>query len=492
MKKRSTKSCFSHYGVFALLLALLLSACGGGGSQARQSTTPDAPANIAVNIGDSALSLGWSPPVNDGGSAISDYSIEVTPPIPAGDILQSGTHALLRNLSNGTNYQVRVRASNSLGTGPWSAAFSAQPQAVVSANYRVLSISGDNSPSGVYDPSVLKGSNGTLWLAYSSVDYHRDGNNNLVQDVGIRIARSTDGGVSFSQVAVVATPTTATVTGPLVTEICGAGATSCSGRWSHEVSWLIEDPGDPDPARRFKLFAHKYFLYPPGATNGGNRTIYPLGAIAMWTAAAPDGVWSAEIPLLGWPLTPPELSPVIQDVTLLHSDLVSCMLVSEGSARVNNGLIDFAFACPYDDVGTITQKIVLLRSRDHAASFEYVGTPLSPADAPPGVDYFSAPSLIASPDPAPVLLATPVVSGLYAGSIAFPVTDEVTGSLFHVGGLAAGMLYAPVAATGHVGGASSYDPALGSRGILQSDAILAADPVDTQFRIISTGALRRN
>lgn len=135
------------------------------------------------------------------------------------------------------------------------------------------------------------------------------------------------------------------------------------------------------------------------------------------------------------------------------------------------------------------QKIIFLRSTNNASIFEYVSTLLTPADAPTGVEFFSAPSLIAMEDAAPILLATPVVSGVYAGSMAFAFSDDNLLALFRESGQASVLLFVPVQAAGHFGGASSY--ARGSRlnGVFQSDATIAATLVDTQFTIIATQAM---
>ncbi|MGB5472326.1 MAG: fibronectin type III domain-containing protein [Gammaproteobacteria bacterium] len=473
----------------AILAQTLLSACGGGGSGV---APPGVPLGVTVNPGDGALSLGWKPPASNGGAAIQAYSVELTPAVPPADVTATGTVALVRNLTNGIGYQVSVRASNAAGTGPASTPVTVQPAAAVNSGYTPITIQGDNSPSGIYDPSILRANNGVLWLSYSSVDYHNNGSGQLVQDVGTRIARSNDNGNTFSHVATIATPTPATVT-DTDPALSACGAPTCTGRWVYETSWLIEDSTDPDPNRRFKLFAHKYFLYPPGTTN---RTLYHLGVIVMWTAAAPDGAWSIETPLIGWNLSPPELTPLHVVNAALHPDLGECLLVAEGSATVRASVIDFVFACPFIDTtagNAVRQKIVRLRSTDHLSTLDYVTTLLEADDAAPygGAGHFSAPALIVREDNAPLLLVTPVVNNVYAGSLVFPFADDGSAGVFRTGGLPETILFAPVAGAGHIGGASTYDGSLGAQGILQSDATLGATLLDTRFDIVATHAMQR-
>jgi hypothetical protein len=261
------------------------------------------------------------------------------------------------------------------------------------------------------------------------------------------------------------------------------GLLTCQGRWVYETSWLIDDSTDPNPARRYKLFAHKYFLS-PGNTPA---TFYHLGAIVMWTASAPDATWSSETSLLGWNLTPPQLTPH-RIVNSLHTDLAPCIVVAEGSASVRGSAIDFAFACVYASGSSLPQKIVLLRSLDHANSFQYISTLLTPTDAAPiGASHFSAPAILSTPGTAPVLLVTPVINGFYSGCIAIPFADDVAGQLFRVNSLPVGILFTPVLSI--VGGACAYDRGLGARGILMNNVIQGATVVQTQFRIYATQAV---
>ena len=464
----------------------LLYGCGGGSNNSSPSA-PGVPVEVTLNVGDSSISLGWKPPTS-GSSAILGYQLEVSPAIPDTDITINGTTALVRNLSNGSSYQIKVRASNSFGVGSASPTIIALPKAPLTTNYTPITIQNDNSPSGVYDPSILHTSDGVLWLSYSSVYYYNNTSSQLVQDVGTRIARSNDGGTTFTHVATVASPAVATVTDTDPNR-SACGLASCTGRWVYETSWLIEDASDPDPNRRFKLFAHKYFLYPPKTAN---PTLYHLGAIVMWTASAPDATWSSETSLLGWNLTPPELTPN-HIVNSLDSSLGACLLVAEGTATVSDGQIDLAFACPYLDPNAgneVTQKIILLRSTDHLSSLQYVTTLLTPADAVQfGAHHFSAPAMITTQDNAPILLATQVINDRYAGSRVFPLAVDESDGLFRVNDIPQSILLSPVKGT--VGGASTYTATLGQLGILQSDATIGAALVDAQFSIVATQTLQR-
>jgi hypothetical protein len=207
----------------------------------------------------------------------------------------------------------------------------------------------------------------------------------------------------------------------------------------------------------------------------------------MWTASAPDAAWSSETSLLGWNLTPPQLTPQ-RIVNSVHPDLAACLLVAEGSASVRGSAIDFAFACPYVNGAQIPQKIVLLRTSDHANTFQYVSTLLTAADATPiGATHFSAPALLATPGAAPVLLVTPVIGSNYAGCIVIPFADDASGQLFRVNNLPVGILYAPT--LNAFGGACTYDRGLGARGVLVNSVVPGATIAASQFRIYASRAV---
>ena len=478
----------------SLVLITLLSACGGGGGGTTTqpppvvtTNPPSEPINLSINTGSTAVSLKWEAPVSNGGSPIQSYSLQVTPAVASSDIEISNTKALVNNLIDHSAYEFSVVANNAVGASPASTSITTTPKPADTNVYSVLNIANEpGSLSGIYDPSLVQATSGEHWLSYSSVNFYTNNDGDLVQDVGIRLAKSDDGGDTFTYVANIASPFDGTVTDS-DPNLSACGSNVCTGRWVYETSWLVEDTNDTDPAHRFKLFAHKYFLYPPRT---GSKTLYHLGAMVMWTASSPDGIWSAETPVLGWPLTSPDITPA-QDITLLDADLASCILLAEGGITVLNNGLNLVFACPYQDAATnsILQKIVMLRSTNNAASFEYAGTLLTPADAQTGIDYFSAPSLIAAEDTAPVLLVTPVVNGIYAGSMAFAFSDDNLLELFRKSDKAVPLTFVPVLASGHFGGASSYARGTGVNGIFQSDGTIGASIVETKFDIVTTQAM---
>ncbi len=107
----------------------------------KPSTVPNAPAAPTLSVGDQSLGVSWSAPSVTGGADISDYDVqyctnstgcdaanEWTALNDTGDNATStATTATLSSLTNGTTYQVQVRAGNRSGDSSWSTSATATP-----------------------------------------------------------------------------------------------------------------------------------------------------------------------------------------------------------------------------------------------------------------------------------------------------------------------------------------------------------------------------
>jgi hypothetical protein len=434
---------------------------------------PQPPLALEAQPGDGAIGLSWRDITTPAPRDIR-YSVEIDPPQPRADVYVAGTRALVRGLTNGSRYTFTVRASTAGGQSE-PTTVQATPSAVTVA-LDSLPLEGDTeSPSGAFDPSIVQTSDTERWLAYSGVDYSTLVDV-LIQDVSTQLAHSTDGGRTYTHTRTIGAAGPATIDNKLGLG-CDEEQERCSGRWVYETPALVDDASDPDPQRRWKLFAHKYFLYPPKV---GRATIYALGSIVMWTAPAPDALWSSEQSVLGWNLTPRELRPK-NNVNGLHPELESCLAIAEGGVAVSEHGLDFVFSCTEKaDREPFPQKIVMLRSKDHAKSFEFVSTLLRAQDAAPlGASHFTAPSLLPSGGEMPLLLATPAIKTFYAGCVVIPFADLRSGQLFRdAKGLPVGLLGIKTL-PGHEGGACAADRRLDT--LLMNDL----DPtVPKPFRIL--------
>ena len=88
------------------------------------ATTPTAPTGVSGVSGDSEVMLSWAAPLNDGGTAVTGYT--VTPYV--GAVAQSATvfsstatAQTVGGLTNGTSYTFAVTATNEAGSSPASA-----------------------------------------------------------------------------------------------------------------------------------------------------------------------------------------------------------------------------------------------------------------------------------------------------------------------------------------------------------------------------------
>ena len=102
------------------------------------STAPSKPAAPTLTAGSGQLTAEWAAPTNTGGSAITDYDLRYRekPASPdeydiwteiLGSSDSTATSATITGLTNGTEYEVQVRAENTNGAGLWSAAATGTP-----------------------------------------------------------------------------------------------------------------------------------------------------------------------------------------------------------------------------------------------------------------------------------------------------------------------------------------------------------------------------
>jgi hypothetical protein len=222
-----------------------------------------------------------------------------------------------------------------------------------------------NAPSGmgINDPSVeyLPGQN--LWLmAYTAVVPSP-----LYQHISM--ASSSDNGSTWSYLGDV-TPISPEIK---TTNLSVCGATTCTGTWGQESPALLFDEFDPDPNRRFKVFAHAYYF-----DYVGDRQM-DIGYLALYTAKDPTGPWT-ETKLFGWPSSSPLSNQgVVYDIARDRAlGLGDCVIVGEPAPIVRApGTIDLALSCPKG-----TTDIRLLRSLDHGQTWSFVSTLLTAEDGP--------------------------------------------------------------------------------------------------------------
>jgi hypothetical protein len=298
-----------------------------------------------------------------------------------------------------------------------------------------VAISGDpGAPGGFGDPSVLYPTDaGTGYLTYTAV---------AVASANTRWASSTDHGATWTYGGDVNAVTPLTI----VTSddgVCDAGM--CTGSWVHEVSSLIDDPGDPDSTRRYKVFTHSYFI------NALGQEHYEIGSIDLWTTAAMQAgaVWG-ETRLLGWQSSSSQSSAGVATVVTTDPQLSpllgNCYAMTEPGALAHDGVIELALGCEsIVPPASVPIEISLIRSYDHAATWSPVAKLLSVTDAAAlggtgqwgpevnAADLFVANGvtyLFASPNGAVVM---PTSTSGYRGCVVIPFQDLDAGQLVRCG-----------------------------------------------------------
>jgi len=305
---------------------------------------------------------------------------------------------------------------------------------------------------GIFDPSVERDPNtGNLWMSYSSVNtsgYSVYNNPSVVYwQVSIRLAYSDDNGVTWQDAGFVAAPAVETLVGPLTeNHPTGDIPANSLGIWQSETSSLVFDPSAP-VNERWKLVWHQYL--------NANLTSYfaDYGWIALKMAATPQELETATpIKLFGgFGLQPDNtitISPVFAPIggapaIQLNADLTnsvgaadrseldSCIFAEPGLYATDTALYLATYCADVSGI-PLTEYIVYFRCTGpcnitNAASWEYAGRLLSPADAQTatGDHHFQAPAIVER-NGSHYLIVTPVdtTSGdRYNGCHVYEFTD---------------------------------------------------------------------
>jgi hypothetical protein len=131
-------------------------------------TVPTAPTLVSLTFGNAQLTAAFTAPSSNGGATITDYEYR----LDGGSWVSAGTTSspfVISGLTNGTEYDVEIRAVNSVGGSPESNLLSETPRTVPSAP----TITAINSGSGELEVVFTAGSNGGS--AITNYQYRLDG-----------------------------------------------------------------------------------------------------------------------------------------------------------------------------------------------------------------------------------------------------------------------------------------------------------------------------
>jgi predicted RNA-binding protein with TRAM domain len=82
---------------------------------------PGEPTSVIATAGVRSASVAWSAPASNGGSAVIEYTVQMSPALTGAAISVTGTTAAVTGLANGATYTFAVTATNAVGSGLASA-----------------------------------------------------------------------------------------------------------------------------------------------------------------------------------------------------------------------------------------------------------------------------------------------------------------------------------------------------------------------------------
>lgn len=100
------------------------------------TTVPDAPLNLSATPASGQVTLSWTTPSIDGGAPVVDFIVQYkvgTSWIPFNDGLNTLTNVVVTGLTNGTSYDFKVAAVNSVGQGAFTSSVAGTPATIANA-----------------------------------------------------------------------------------------------------------------------------------------------------------------------------------------------------------------------------------------------------------------------------------------------------------------------------------------------------------------------
>ena len=145
----------TSYGFKVRAVNVAGSGSESGSENSTPCTTPDAPTGLIATSQNSQLSIAFSAPIFDGGSAITNYEYKVGPGSwVAVNPASITTVVVVPGLTNGTSYSVKVRAVNPAGPGSESLPVLETPLAVPEAPTGVVATPSDGGVSLAFTAAI--------------------------------------------------------------------------------------------------------------------------------------------------------------------------------------------------------------------------------------------------------------------------------------------------------------------------------------------------
>jgi fibronectin type 3 domain-containing protein len=251
-------------------------------------TTPGVPAGFTATRGNGQVTLSWSPPSSNGGSAITGYAIAQSPGT-ASTASTSATSIVMTGLTNGTSYGFQVAAINAAGTGS-AASATATPASAPAAPVNLTATPGDSQIALAWTAPVSGGSPITSYAITRT-----PGGTTSTSATSQIVAGLTNGTLySFSVSAVNAVgtgPAAAASATPAVVPAAPKGFVAAPGNLQLSLSWTAPANGG-SPITSYSLtrspgaFAtttSSTSLAMTGLTNGTSYTVTVAAANTLGT-----------------------------------------------------------------------------------------------------------------------------------------------------------------------------------------------------------------
>lgn len=288
-------------------------------------------------------------------------------------------------------------------------------------SYERITIIGETSNKGVFDPSVEYNQDGSVgWLVYSGLEQPRDDiRSPYPKYIHTHLAKTTDHGKTwiFIKRLTESSDDNITIVGKKI-----------KGVWHHEVPTLVYDPDDI--GKEWKLFWHKYFsMDNPKSKSKPRPRIYKYSWIMYKEANSPQELDSAK-----------ELKLFDSNMTLIKAKYNLNKLLnwdepiafSEPGSLYKDGVLYFSLNAFTGD--SIESKLFLLVSFNHGSTWQYVGNLIDYDDAADlGYVRLTASSLVQEKGRV-FILVSPIIlkgdrDGAHLGTLIFEFEDISKGKL---------------------------------------------------------------
>jgi hypothetical protein len=129
-------------------------------------TTPGAPTGVSSDRGDRQATVHWGPPVDDGGSTLTGYTVSDGAGHQCGGLFAADRQCTITGLTNGTLYTFTVKAMNAEGDGA-GADTSVTPATLPGAPTNVQGVRGDRQATITWEAPVDTGGLAVTYTVYN-------------------------------------------------------------------------------------------------------------------------------------------------------------------------------------------------------------------------------------------------------------------------------------------------------------------------------------